>query len=525
MQTTLFKDERPKAGGKQQFVQRPYQAEGVRKIVSCLSENQSCFTAMATGTGKTNVAADLIKSMDALDGAVICTPFRDLVTQTASRFRQLGIECTIEMAEMRSTTPVTVACYQSLLSRRRYEQFVRRKLLIVDESHLNYTKQAIQMISHFREWGCKVVGMTASPDRSSGDPISKFYGPMAFSYPYRSALTDGYLVPTKVWMAVIEALDLSKCEGTGREFDLDAMAEAMRKESFVQPLGSLIEQYHEGLPSVVFCVDIPTSEMLRENLHRRGIASSIVHSKMDPEERRMHLHDFESGESNIIINVGCLTTGWDYPPVRKLFLARPTKSKALYQQMFGRGTRALPGVVDGWSTSQQRRDAIAGSAKPYCEVFDITDSCRHNDLQCALDIYDPGMDRQLMRRTRNRIASGASDGVVEGVEPDAIIEAERAAIAAEEAAAYALTAESRKHMVGHAQFGVWGRDTFAEAEKPDKPKGKGRRWHMLFGKYKGWALCDVPTPYLRMFIQKMQCGNKAFMDAIRGEVYRRDQGK
>lgn len=489
--------------------------------MAALEDHQSCLAVMATGTGKTNVAADLIKGMDALDGAVVCTPFRDLVVQTCGRLRQYGIDASIEMAELRSNTDVTVACYASMLSRKRYEQFLGRKLLIVDESHLNYTKSAIQMISFFRESGTKVVGMTASPDRASGDPITKFYGPLAYCYPYRTAIDDGWLVPTKVWMAVIESLDLSKCEGRGKDFDLDRMAEAMRKESFVHPLASLVEQYHEGLPSVVFCVDIATAEMLRENLDRRGLNSSIVHSEMDPMERRLHLRDFEGGENNIIINVGCLTTGWDHPPVRKLFLARPTKSKALYQQMFGRGTRALPGVVDGWSLPQQRRDAIAASAKPWCEVFDITDTCRHNDLQCALDVYNPNGDRELMRRVRNRIARAASGGPENGVEPDAVLEAEKAAMAAEKAAEYALEVERRRHMVGHAQFGIYGRDTFAIAEDQDRAKGRARRWHMLFGKYKGRALADVPTGYLRFFVREIKCSNKSFMDAVRTEVQRR----
>lgn len=518
MNTTLF----PMDESKPKYAARPYQIDCDRAVDKCLQEHASCLALLATGTGKTEIAASLIRSQKAMDGAVVITHLRDLVTQTAARLRSRGIECGIEMATLRSESPVTVGCYASMLSRRRYENFIgKTKLLIIDESHLNYTASAMQMIGFFREAGCKVVGMTATPDRGSGDPITKFYGPVAFYYPYRAAHDDGWLVPTRIWTTVIEGMDLKKCQGTSKEFNIERLGEVMTKEAVVWPIASMIEQHYEGEKSVVFCASIAQAEMLRENLYRRNINASIVHSEMDPTERQMHLHDFERGDSDIVINVGCLTLGWDHPPVRKLFIARPTKSKALYQQMFGRGTRPLPGVVDGWSTPEQRKQAIADSAKPYCEIFDITDTSRHNDLQCAIDIFAPELDRKLMQRVRNRMASQKDAPV----EPDAVIAAETAAMAAEEAARYALEIEKRKHLVGHARFGVYERDTFAAAEDGEDRTPKPRRWHMLFGKHKGWPIRDVPTEYLRWFATNINCKNTAFMNAVRAEAHRRATGR
>lgn len=508
---TLF----PDIGKKPALTLRPYQRTCADKIMDELAVSDSCLAVLATGTGKTEIAASLIDRMGCREfpsGALMVTPFIELTAQTAARLRSRGIPCGVEQGGLKSTSPVTVACYASLLSRKRYEQFLQTtKLLIVDEVHLNYTKRALQMLGYFKEAGVKIVGLTASPDRGNGDPLTKWYGKCAFEYGYRSALNDGWLVPAKLWLTVIEDLDLSPFTQKFGDFDPDKLARLMQREKTVQAVANMIAQHYEGMPSVVFCQSIQQSEMIREVLARMGIAAAIVHSQMETEERRMHLRDFEEGTCNVILNVGVLTLGWDWPPVRKLFIARPTRSKSRYIQMFGRGTRALPGVVDGWATADQRKQAIAGSDKPYFEVFDITDTSRHNDLQTAIHIMNPSLDRKLLKRVRQ-----AAENSTVALDIDPIVEAERQALAAEEAALESLEMDRRQRMVMQARFGVYGRDVFAEAESPDRPKK--RQWHMLFGKHKGQPLRTVPTTYLRWVLEASNCRNAAFLEAVQREV-------
>lgn len=515
----LYADEPAKKAG---FDLRPYQRQAVDAVVDMLREHDSCLLTQATGTGKTEVAIALIDAMDARDGAIICGPFIDLVGQTAARFRSRGIPCGVEQGYLKSSESVTSACYASLLSRKRYEQFIgRTKLLIVDESHLNYTPASMKMLSYFREAGTKIVGMTASPQRGSGDPLTTWYGPVAFDYPYQAAVNDGYLAPTRLWTVVLEDLDLSAFKGRFGDFDQEKMDALLRSEQNVQAVASLVEQHHEGQPSVVFCQSIKHAEMLREVLARREIYTSIVHSKMDPLERRQHLNDFESGDNNVILNVGCLTTGWDFPPLTKLFLARPTKSKALYIQMFGRGTRVLPGVIDGLHTAEARRAAIAASAKPYAEVFDFCDVSRHCDLRTAVDVLAPDLEGELLKRVKKR-----TEGQREAIVLDPIVEEERAALAREEAARHALEVERRKRLTAHGRFGVYERDVFAEAEVRERPQ---KTWwienHMLFGKFKGQKIRTVDTGYLKWVLRESNCRNRIHMEAIRREVARRDMQK
>lgn len=517
MSNTLFPmDDGPSANPG--FVPRPYQGNAVHEASDCLKQADSCSIFMATGLGKTEVACMLIDKMNARDGSLVITPLRELVTQTAARLRSRGVACGIEMGVLRSNEPVTVGCYASMLSRKRYENYLgSTKLLIVDESHLNFTPNAIQMLGYFREAGCKVVGMTASPDRSKGDPLSTWYGECAFNYQYKDALVDGWLVPAKLWLTVLEELDLSGFTSHSSDFDGAKVERLLVKEKNIQTVASMVAQHYEGQPSVVFCQSITHAELLREVLYRRGIECAIVHSdesRLTPEERKQHLYDFERGKYDVILNVGVLTLGWDHPPVRKVFIARPTKSKARYVQMFGRGTRALPGVVDGWATAEQRRRAIAESDKPCFEVFDFTDTSRHSDLVTSVDVLAPELDKKLLKRVRRSAENQSA-----GIDIDCIVDSERKAMLAEQAALDALELKKRAGLVADGRFGVYGRDLFAEAERPDKPKR--RQWHMLFGKHKGQPLRDVPVGYLQWVLRESSCNNKVFMEAVAHEVRRR----
>jgi superfamily II DNA or RNA helicase len=496
---------------------RPYQFAAVGQIEEAWGDlrTPTTLSVMATGTGKTEVAAELIRrAADQGHGSLFIAPFIDLVSQTAGRLRSRGVACGVEQGGLRSNEDITVACYASLLSRRRWEQFVGRvKRVIVDEVHLNFTPASMRMLAAFVEDGAKVLGMTATPDRG-GDPLLSWYGKVSVFYPYHSALNDWWLVPARIWMTVLDDLDLSAFKRRHGDFDSEELGRIMAQEKAVQGIGSMVEQHHDGKPSVVFCQSIHQSEQLLRDLARRGIHAAIVHSKMDVQERRMHLRDFEEGTTNVILNVGCLTTGWDYPPVCKVFIAKPTLSKAKYCQMFGRGVRPLPGVVDNCLGADARRKAIESSDKPFFEVFDITDSSRFNDLRSAVDVIYPEEDAGLLKRVRRRVERAGGQ-----VDLDPILEDERRAEAAEQAARDALQERQRRNLVAHGSFTNYERSVYASAEQRDP---KTRQWFVMpFGKYKGKRFRDIPTGYLRWALRETKMRG-ALRATVEIEVSRRE---
>ena len=497
------------AGKTKSIILRPYQVAGYRALAGEIALNGRALGILATGTGKTELAAELIRNTDG--GVLFICPLKQLVWQTAERLRRNGIPCGVEQAEHRSDERVTVACYASLLSRKRYERYLGTlKLVIVDEVHTNYSKRSIEMLGNLTQGGVGLLGLTASPERSKGDPLTKFYGNVGYYYAIREATLDGWIVPAKVWLTVIDDMDLTEVHSSRfGDFSADDLARVMAQERVVQAIASLVEQHHEGQPSVVFCASIRQTELLIDVLQRRGITAVMVHSEMDDMERKLHLADFESGRVNIICNVGVLTLGWDSPKVRKLFLARPTKSKAVYVQQYGRGTRALPGVVDGHLDVQSRLAAIAASDKPFFEVFDITDSSRHNDLCSSLDVLHPDLQPALLKRARKSMEGRTSGSCV-----DAVVEAARAQEAREQEAMDRLEWHKRANLTVDSQFANYERDMYQQAEEAPSRK----RWHMLFGKHKGKPLKVVPTPYLHWVATESNCRNKEFIAAVRREI-------
>jgi len=488
---------------------RDYQVAGTEAVWKHLFEyeEEACQLLAATGLGKTNMAVSLIKRFLKEfpgKGVIFCTPRIELVQQTAERLKKLGVGCEIEMGQDRSDHEVTVACYQSLMSRRRYERFLKSVgLFINDEVHLNFTGKSRHMVDMFRQGQCKIVGMTATPKKDRTGSIAHTYGSPAFVMDYFQGVEQGWLVPAKSYLCINEHLDLSAWReswaGKGddsKEFDSDgrpvscaAVAKMLARKESVDAVCGMVKEYYDCESSVVFAMSIRQAEEIAHTLNAMQIPASVVHSNMSKPERRMHLDDYEQGRSSVIVNVGCLTLGWDSTRTSKLFIARPTKSSCLLVQMLGRGTRMLPGTIRGCTTAEQRRKAIAKSDKPFMEVFDITDATRSVDLKTSMDVCQPEHDPRLMRRVRARLVSQPTG---KAIEVDSIVAEEASMLAEEDKARLEYEYQQRQGITGSAEFSAYERSMRADAEG-----GRGERvldrWYMPYGKYRGRGFSKIPV--------------------------------
>ena len=70
-----------------------------------------------------------------------------------------------------------------------------------------------------------------------------------------------------------------------------------------------------------------------------GIRSASIDHTMSTEDRDEIIHDFRTGKISVLCNYDILSTGFDSPKVECVFVARPTFSHLLYNQMTGRGLR------------------------------------------------------------------------------------------------------------------------------------------------------------------------------------------
>lgn len=160
------------------------------------------------------------------------------------------------------------------------------------------------------------------------------------------------------------------------------------------------------------------------------------------------------------------TEGYDDPGVSLVVIARPTKSRALFAQMLGRGTRALPGVVDGLDFAPLRRGSIAASAKPDCMILDFTGNCGKHKLVSPADVLGGKYPDEDIAAVAKEIANGHA------VDVGKALERARERRVAEDKPARAAYDAARARIVATAKYLLEPADLFDGAFAP----GRERAW-------------------------------------------------
>lgn len=92
-------------------------------------------------------------------------------------------------------------------------------------------------------------------------------------------------------------------------------------------------------PMLLFAASVDHAELLAGLLSLQGRPARAISSRTPLDVRRSAIEAFRNGEIKVLTNYGVLTTGFDAPETRAIFVARPVYTPALYLQMIGRGLR------------------------------------------------------------------------------------------------------------------------------------------------------------------------------------------
>lgn len=429
------------------MILRDYQQDAVKAIKSDLTGNDSTLLVLATGCGKTVTFARIIADRAHLGRALVVAHRAELIYQAAETIRTVtGLDVDIEMGQERADrsawgqAPVIVATVQTLASRymNRLCGFNPSEFatVIIDEAHhatgnsyrkvLGYFRHGVEDCEQFSEdfgepvfvarrvpcdppiamvhkkydagldgWrrkvsgnqDCKILGVTATPDRHDEESLGQIFDTVSYNYEIPDAISDGWLVPIKQRFVTVEGLDLSQVRTQAGDLNSTQLQKIMEIEENLHQVVHPTIELAKQRKTLVFAAGVDAADRMCEifNRHKAGSAA-FIHGKTDKEERKGLLKQYAAGEIQFMVNVGCLTEGFDDPGIEVVAMARPTKSRSLYSQMVGRGTRALPGVVDGISDPIARQSAIAGSAKPSLEVIDFVGNAGNHRLVTTLDM-------------------------------------------------------------------------------------------------------------------------------------------
>lgn len=270
--------------------------------------------------------------------------------------------------------------------------------IVADEVHLFGAATFVKSLNYFNPK--LLLGITATPHRQDGVLLGDIFDEIVYQYPLEKAIAQGYLCELNA-LRIKTSLNLDAVRTTAGELNQKDLKETVNTLERNNLIVQKYKQYAEGKQNIVFCVDVEHAMDVCETFQNAGYSAEFVvgDENLCP-DRKGVIRRFKEGKTQILTNVMICTAGFDHPYIGCVTLACPTKSLTKYMQQLGRGTRTLPGVINGLNTPEERLAAIAASDKPNCVILDIVDTTtRHRLINTfELDREKPVEERVFMTK-------------------------------------------------------------------------------------------------------------------------------
>jgi superfamily II DNA or RNA helicase len=321
---------------------------------------------MATGSGKTFTAmlithAWLLHRPEAR--VLFVAPTEELVNQAARAARLFFPQHTVGvvMAEQNEpTAQIVIGSLMTVAQPRRLQQMGAFDLIFADEAAHSMAptyRRILNGLGALSPNGPRAVGLTAVPERGDGQALSGLWEKVSYTFSLPEAVLRGYLADIEP-IAVPLSINFDALATRGDDFDPDALDAALLQSHVADLTAQAYLDHGEGRKGLAFTNTVPQAERTADALQSRGVPASWIAGNLPKMQRRALLQDFHEGRIRVLVNCALLVEGYDEPDIGVVIMARPTKSKALYLQMLGRGTRRAPNksncrVIDLVGITQQ----------------------------------------------------------------------------------------------------------------------------------------------------------------------------
>jgi DNA repair protein RadD len=351
---------------------RWYQSEsidiGSRAIMSPEAYKSGVLVVIPTGGGKSYIIAGTAARLDG--PTLVFQPSREILKQNFQKLVHYGFRPAIYSASFgkkQISGDVTMATIGSVV--RRPDLFQHIKYVLIDECHLTRADSGMykEFFEALQHRNIRICGFTATPYRLSSTmegPILKFltrtrprvFSNLAYYVQNGRLFQEGYLA--KLQYHEITGFDRSQLQtnSTGADYTDESVQKHFKESGFASKLQRVVERLIEidrkGI--LVFTRFVQEAQQLADR-----IPGAVVVSAQTPAtERDWILKEFRAGRIKVVANSGVLTTGFDYPELDTVVMARPTLSLGLWYQIVGRCVRPHPGkafsmVVDMVGAVQQ----------------------------------------------------------------------------------------------------------------------------------------------------------------------------
>lgn len=333
---------------------RDYQKKAIYKTYEWLSKNSGnpCIVA-PTGSGKAWICAGLCE--DVLHNwpgrkILVLSHVRELLVQDAEKILQVWPEAPLAIYSAglgtKETDTITVAGIQSIW--RKGKELGHIDLVIVDEAHLIQNQDQGMyrtLLSDLEDINphMRVIGLTATPYRlgqgllTEGDDA--IFDALIESTTIEELIKRGFLARlTSTFTDMkINVEGVKKVQGDFEKQELEERVNNLNNNTRI--VQETIRRAGNRRAWLIFCVSVAHAEALRDEFIAHGVNAATITGKTSSAERERIFEEFKAGKIKALTNVGVATTGFDYPDIDVIVMARPTLSPGLFVQMSGRGMR------------------------------------------------------------------------------------------------------------------------------------------------------------------------------------------
>ena len=330
-----------------------YQLDMLRRIEDAFVTHQSVMVQMPTGTGKTVLLSEVVKSEERRAKEVkseerrvknpdgekseklkvknpcvwIVVHRRELVEQIKETLEaSLNVECEMlnathnvkcEMLNVKRGKQLDSSLFtlpSSLkprvfsiqwLSKHYHELEERPSLIIIDEAHHAVAKTYKEVMNAYPE--AKKLGLTATPCRLNRRGFTDLFDVLLQSWSYNKFIADGWL-SLYDYMSVREEnedwrlVNSLKKRGADGDFSLKEMSEKLNVLPSIERLCNTVMRYAPNKKGIVYAIDIKHAEHIAEYYREHGLNAVAISSKTPAEERKRIIEIFRNTNCQEISN-------------------------------------------------------------------------------------------------------------------------------------------------------------------------------------------------------------------------------
>ncbi len=324
---------------------RDYQRRVIAEVYAQIQAGMRRILLVApTGSGKTVIASQLVAQAASRNQRVLFLVHREvLVEQTWEKFQSFGLSAGFIKSGWQEdrTALLQIASVQTLHRRHWWKSF-NPDLVLLDEAHIVAWVSVVERMMATDCPDATYLGLTATPWRLSrreglGD---KFEALVCAPLPAQ-LIQAGHLAPLRYY-GFDDHLDLSQVRTVAGEFSEPDLAVACDQPQLIAHIVQQWQRLCAGRQTIAFAVNVEHSKHIRDAFVQAGIAAEHVDGSTPIPERTAIYQRLATGQTLVLSSCLVLTEGFDVCAVNAVILCRPTKSKALFFQMTGRGMRISP---------------------------------------------------------------------------------------------------------------------------------------------------------------------------------------